>query len=149
MIDIDYKFRTTKLWEQLFKVPSLDSFLDENEKEVDLPAFHVFISALCEQRGEVPERVVRRADIERSYGHSLFRGARRPSRDTVLQLAFGFQADLELAQSLLKHAGHSPLYPRVRRDVVVSFCLIHQMSFVQAQDLLSKKELPLIGGVPK
>jgi len=149
MSDSEFQLRTTTLWKRLFKVASLDRFLDENENEVDRLAFHDYITGLCEKRGEVPERVINRADIERSYGHSLFRGARRPSRDTVLQLAFGFQADLELAQSLLRHAERSPLYPRIPRDVVISFCLIHHMSITQAQNLLMKKNLSLIGGTPK
>lgn len=130
----------------LIKAPSADSFITEHGKELDLPPFHVFIRSLCEKRGEAPDRVIRRADIEKSYGHSLFRGSRRPSRDTVLQLAFGFEADLELAQELLKHAGHSPLYPRVCRDVVIAFCLMRSMSFHETQSMLSGKALPLIGG---
>lgn len=149
MSESDHQLRTTMLWERLSNAPSVDGFLKDHQKEVDLPAFHEYISSLCEQRGEVPERVIRRADIERSFGHSLFRGTRKPSRNTVLQLAFGFRADTALAQSMLKHAGHSPLYPRVPRDIVIGFCLIHQMSLSDAQEMLLQKGLPLIGGERK
>jgi hypothetical protein len=140
---------TSKLWEQLIKAASVKQFIEQNETEIGLPAFCKYISSLCKNRGEVPERIIKKANIERSYGHSIFRGDRNPSRDTVLQLAFGFDADVELAQSLLRHAGHSLLYPRVPRDTVVSYCLIHGTGFIETQRILMELNLPLIGGVIK
>jgi hypothetical protein len=138
---------TGDMWDQLMKAASVRQFIGENE--IGLPAFSDYIRALCRERGEAPERVIKRAGIERSYGHSLFRGDRRPSRDTVLQLAFGFEADVELAQSLLRHAGHSTLYPKVPRDTVIGYCLIHKTSFIETQQILMELDLPLIGGGTK
>jgi hypothetical protein len=104
---------TSVLWSHLFEAPSAETFIEENAENLNARPFHEYITLLCKQRGEVPERVIRRAGIERSFGHQLFHGARRPSRDTVLLLAFGFGADVELAQTLLKYARCSALYPRV------------------------------------
>ena len=146
---LDHELRTSTLWKMLFKATSTDVFLDENEQEINLPSFHEYITALCQKRGEVPDRVIKRGDIEKSFGHSLFRGSRRPSRDTVLQLAFGFGADLDLTQRLLRCAEQSPLYPRVPRDVVISFCLMHNMTLLETQEMLAEKKLPLIGGKAK
>ena len=140
---------TSKLWEQLVKATSVKQFIGQNESEIGLPAFCEYISALCRESGEVPERVIKKANIERSFGHAIFRGDRNPSRDTVLQLAFGFGADVKLAQSLLRHAGHRSLYPRVPRDTAISYCLIHGMSFIETQHILMELNLPLIGGTIK
>lgn len=145
----NHELRTSALWDMLFKAPSAESFLEGIGDETCMIAFHRYIGALCERRGEAPDRVIRRADIEKSYGHSLFRGRRSPSRDTVLQLAFGFCADFELAQALLKHAGHSPLYPRVPRDVLIGYCLAHRRSLQEAQTMLLENGLPLIGRAAK
>lgn len=140
---------TSALWEQLFKASSVERFLGQNEGHIGLLPFSEYIGELCKQRGEAPERVIKRANIERSFGHSIFRGDRNPSRDTVLQLAFGFGADMDLAQSLLKHAGHSPLYPRVPRDVVIGYCLFHGTNFLETQRILMELGLPLVGGTVK
>jgi hypothetical protein len=137
--------KTTELWARLFKMPSVRAFIGENADEIGLPEFTAYIRDICARTGEPPERVIRRADIERSFGHQIFRGSRRPSRDTVLQLAFGFQADVPMAQSLLKCSGHSPLYPRVERDVAIGYCLHHHMTLVDAQGVLEELCLPLIG----
>ena len=140
---------TSALWEQLFKASSIEHFIGRNEKEIVLSSFSEYVSSLCKERGEVPEHIIKKATIERSFGHSIFRGNRNPSRNTVLQLAFGFDADVGLAQELLKHAGHSALYPRVPRDVVISYCLHHHMGIYEVQHILMEMGLPLIGGAVK
>ena len=115
--------KTSALFRMLFKSPNLEDFMRRHEDEMQLPSFSKYITELCEGRGEVPERIIKRANIERSFGHQLFKGTKRPSRDTVLQLAFGFEADADTAQELLKHAAMSALYPRIKRDAAILYCL--------------------------
>lgn len=140
---------TSALWEQIFKASSVNEIYSQRDNETAMPSFSEYISSLCKQRGEVPERIIKKAHIERTFGHAIFRGDRNPSRNTVLQFAFGFDADVDLAQSLLKHAGHSALYPRVPRDAVISYCLYHHMSFMDTQHILFELNLPLMGGAVK
>ncbi|MEA5051486.1 MAG: hypothetical protein VB021_08490 [Oscillospiraceae bacterium] len=140
---------TGALWEQLFTADSVEDYLTAGAKEIGVPSFSAYIRRLCAQRGEVPERVIVRAGIERSFGHSIFRGDRNPSRDTALQLAFGFCADVPLAQSILRHAGHSQLYPRVPRDAAIAHCLFHRIGLTETQQVLWDLGLPLIGGAGK
>jgi len=137
---------TSTLWVQLFKAKSVQSYMDENPGDLDLPTFFSYISDFCRQKGEVPEHIIKRAGLDRSIGHQLFRGDRKPSRDTVLQLAFGFRATVEETQMLLLHAGQSQLYPRVRRDAAISFCLKNGYDLVKAQCILAELNLPTIGG---
>ncbi|MEA5026704.1 MAG: hypothetical protein VB012_03490 [Erysipelotrichaceae bacterium] len=141
--------RTSTLFNRLFKSSDLQSFLDNNAEEINLPSFSTYITQLCKDKQEVPERIIKRADLERSYGHQLFRGTRNPSRDTVIQLAFGFESDVEQAQQLLKHARMSSLYPRVKRDAAIIYCLHNGYKLVDVQMILNDLELPLIGGVSK
>ena len=111
-----------------------------------MPEFSAFITALSKQRGIAPQRIIEKANIENSFGHQLFKGTRRASRDTVLLLAFGFEADLELAQELLRNARMAQLYPRVKRDAALIYCFSHHMSAIEAQALLQELALPLLGG---
>ena len=62
----------------------------------------------------LPAQVIERSQIERTYGHQLFNGTRRPSRDKVLQLALGLGLSVDETQRLLRAAGKSPLYPRLK-----------------------------------
>lgn len=140
------QIRTSTLLGHLFKTSSLEQFIKKNEGEIYLQSFSEYITELCKKQGEVPERIIKRANIERSFGHQLFKGTRKPSRDTVLQLAFGFNADVDTAQELLKYARMSALYPRVKRDTAIIYCLHNHFTIVETQRVLHEMELPLIGG---
>ena len=139
------KLSTEELLRLLFMESSLESLLSRSESSVRTVAFPAYISALCDERGETHERVIKRANIEKSYGHQVFAGRRNPSRDTVLRLAFGLELDYEGAQKLLKAARKSLLYPRVKRDLIVVYCLHHHYSVIECEILLERYQLPLLG----
>ena len=58
--------------------------------------------------------------------HQVFSGRRRPSRDRLLCLCFGLGAGLEEANLLLKGMGYAPVYPRLKRDAIISHGLLHR-----------------------
>ena len=146
MQDKSTRISTGELWARLFKSPSVDGFLAENSGACELPSFSDYITELCAAKGEKPERVLKRGNLESSYGHRLFAGGRNPSRDTVLQLAFGLELDPDAAQQLLKVARAAPLHPRVKRDAVIAFCLHHRTSVDETQVILAENGLPILGG---
>lgn len=137
---------TSTLLHRLFEAPDIASFLEGDGDFGALPAFHVFITALCRTDGLVPEQVIRRAAIDRTYGHQLFNGTRRPSRDKVLQLAFGLGLTVEGAQELLKIARKSALYPRIRRDAAILYCLNRGIDILETQNTLQALGETLLGG---
>lgn len=109
------------------------------------PAFPLFLSRLCQEHAILREQVIQRAGIERSYGHQLFNGLRRPSRDKALQLAFGFSLDEKQTQALLRSAEVGELTTRVKRDAVILYGLMHQLSLEDTQKLLIHYSLRSIG----
>lgn len=137
---------TQELWARLFQTPTLDRFLEE-QAGAAMPTFSEYINELCRSRGEKPGIIIRRSDLDSSFGHRLFSGARNPSRDTVLKLAFGFQCTPDEAQELLKVARATALHPKVKRDAVIAYCLHCRNTVVEAQQALFDNGLPLMGGV--
>ena len=146
MNDKSTSMNTQELWAKLFRSSSAERFLTDSGEAMELPAFSDYITELCNAKGEKPERVLKRGNIESSYGHRLFAGGRNPSRDTVLQLAFGLELDTDAAQQLLKVARAAPLHPRVKRDAVIAFCLYHHTSMIETQQILAENALPILGG---
>ena len=140
---------TEELLKLLFKERSLEQFLQRNESAYLNTGFSDYLSAWCKARGEVPEQLIRRANLEKSFGHQLFSGKRKPSRDTVLQLAFAMGADVAQAQEMLKIARKSALYPRIKRDAAIIYCLYNHISLVDTQIILQDLELPPLGGREK
>jgi len=93
----------------------------------------------------VPEHIIKQSMIERTYGHQLFNGTRNPSRDKVVQLAFGFGLDVEGTQKLLVASQKSPLYPKIMRDAAILYCINHKKDILETQDLLQDLCLSLLG----
>ncbi len=141
----DRKPRTSTLLQRLFKTANLKDFLDRNEADLQAPEFHEYIEKLCAETDEKKESVIKRASIERTYGHQLFNGTRRPSRDKVIQLVFGFGLDVQGAQMLLKIAQKSPLYPRIKRDAAIIYCITHKYGIIETQSMLSDLNLSMLG----
>ena len=143
--DKNQSISTSELWAKLFMSSSVEGYLAENVSLKELPSFSEYIGMLIEEKNEKAETVIRRGEIESSFGHKLFSGTRNPSRDTVLQLAFGFELDAEQTQQLLKIARASALHPRVKRDAIIAYCLQYHRSFMETQQLLYDNQLPLLG----
>jgi hypothetical protein len=64
----------------------------------------------------------------------------------VIQLAFGLDLDLDGAQKLLKIAQKSPLYPKIKRDAAIIYCLQHGKDILDTQAVLHELGLTLLGG---
>ena len=106
-----------------------------------------YLTKLCQDKDVVPSKVIKKAQIDRTYGYQIFNGTRTPSRDKIIMLAFGFSLSLEETQKLLKVAQKSVLYPKIKRDAVCIFAISKHMNVMQLQELLSSVDLPLLGGM--
>ncbi len=136
---------TDSLLKRLCRTKNLNTFLQRNEQHLRTADFSELLRDLCEQRGYVPERMILQAQIDRTYGHQLFNGTRRPSRDKVLQLAFAMKLTLSETQQLLQAAGKSALYPRLKRDAALIFCLKNGLDLIETQEILMKFGLTGLG----
>ena len=140
---------TAVLLERLFKAPDLKTYMEENAAAMAMPAFGGVITGLCREAGIPKARIIARSEIPRNYAYQLFSGLRNPSRDKVIQLAFGFDMGVEEAQELLKLARQAPLYPKILRDSVILRCLHEHKSVRHTQNTLGALNLTLLGGEDK
>ena len=143
------RISTDELLALLFKERNLEHFLQRNESAYLTASFSDYLNQWCRQHLDVPEQVIRRANLEKSYGHQLFSGKRNPSRDTVIKLAFAMRADVAQTQEMLKIARKSVLYPRIKRDTVIIYCLHNHISLVDTELILEDLDLPNLGGRDK
>jgi transcriptional regulator with XRE-family HTH domain len=137
---------TSALLRRLFHSTDLENFMECHADDMEVPTFHAYITERCKESGLVPEQVIKHSGIERTYGHQLFNGTRKPSRDKVIQIAFGFGMDLDETQRLLQVAQKSPLYPKIKRDAAIIFCINHQKDIWETQSALDSLGLTLLGG---
>ena len=135
---------TTTLLKKLVNGKSLQGVLDSEAESFAETPLSEYLRRLCEERDVVPEQIIKKAQIDRTYGHQLFNGTRNPSRDKLIQLAVGFELSLEETQTLLKKAGKSMLYPKIKRDAVCIYGISHGMNVMELQELLLSVDVPLL-----
>lgn len=140
------RINTNTLMRQLLKTSSLDQFLKNNEGAFQTPDFCNLLQELCAGKKLTPAQVIEQSQIERTYGHQLFNGTRRPSRDKVIQLAFGAGFGVPETQRLLRAAGKSPLYPKLKRDAVILYGLQKGYDILAVQDTLAIYGMTMLGG---
>ena len=135
---------TDDLKQELMERASLDQYITENEAyfvETDLTEV---LARLYERCGLSKAELARQAEMSEVYLHQVFSGRRRPSRDRLLCLCFGLGAGLEEADLLLKGMGYAPIYPRLKRDAIISHGLLHHTPLAEINDkLFSENEKTL------
>ena len=137
--------KTDALLKNILSAKDFNEVLDANAATFVEQSVSEDLQHLCRERGMIPEQVIKKSQIDRTYGHQIFNGTRLPSRDKLLMLSFGFELSLDETQELLKTAGKSILYPKVKRDAAIIYGISHKMNIMDVQYLLTSVHLPLLG----
>ena len=88
------------------------------------------------------ERDLKRSDVISSSGlnqtvvYDIFSGKFYPGRDNAIMLAFGLGCSLLETQRLLRLAGVSELWPKVRRDAIIIWSIKEGLSRAECDDEL-------------
>ena len=82
--------------------------------------------------------LIRRSGLERSYYYQVMKGTRSPSRDKVLRLCIAAGLSLRETTRALELSGNAPLYPKNRRDIILTVAINQSASVDDANLLLFK-----------
>lgn len=135
---------TGELMDILRSKPDAAAFVRENADELQNKTVPELLADLLERKQLTRAAVIRAAGLARTYGYQLFDGTYTPTRDKLIQLAFGFQLTVEETQALLKAAGYAVLYPRNARDVVIIECLYQRCGIIACNTKLEAQNQPLL-----
>ena len=127
---------TGDLSQELMNKPDLDSYLRENQEYFFHEDMMELLAGIFEKKEISKAALARKAGMSEVYLHQVFSGRRNPSRDRLLCLCFGLDASLAETQQLLKQATYAPLHPKVKRDAIVSYGILHNAELGQINDKL-------------
>lgn len=130
------KKTTDDLRQELMDQPSIETYLSENQSCFTEMGILDLLESLRERCGLPKAEIARRSGMSEVYLHQVFSGRRNPSRDRLLALCVGMGASLEEANQLLRQAAYAQLYPRLRRDAIISHGLAHRRSLVEINEAL-------------
>lgn len=135
---------TSELLEQLLASATPEAYLAAIEPEDRTLAG--YLRDLLVEKGLTRAEAIRASGLNATFGYQLFQGTRRAGRDHAIMLAFGLRCTLDEAQHLLRFAGVSELWCKVRRDAVIIFCLDRGLSRQECDDeLFALGERTLLG----
>lgn len=129
---------------------SIDS-TDEMEKYLQQPkvsdgfrTFPEYFRSLPKKHAFTDSDLIRKSGIERSYYYQIMKGTKKPGRDKVLRLCIGAGLTLRETTRALELSGAAQLYPRNRRDIILTVAINQGASVDDANLLLDKYgEAPL------
>lgn len=126
----------------MIKKDGADYFHKEGKQKINVG---IYLESLMEERGITRKEMVRKLNLEESYGRKVFGGQRIPTRKMLLQSAFILSLDLKETQRLLEIGQKTRLYPRIRYDAALIHGIEKKMSLEEANAFLEEiGEEPLL-----
>ena len=114
----------------------------EMEEYLELPevvnswqSFPEYFQSLDAVKEMDSRNLIRSSGLERSYYYQVMKGTRRPGRDKVLRLCLAAGLNLKETTRALELSGNAVLYPRSRRDIILTVA-VNQMADVDDTNLL-------------
>lgn len=130
------KSSTLDLSRGLMSEPNLDAYLAQNQSDFSDEDMTGFLNRLYQRIAVSKATLARQAGMSEVYLHQVFSGRRRPSRDRLLCLCIGLEATLEETQCLLKQSAYAQLYPKSKRDAIITYGILHHMELHAINDKL-------------
>lgn len=129
---------TDELMKILGQAPNAEQFITNNHSELLNLSLTEYLEKLLKDKNLKKSDVIHSSNLDKTYAYQIFDGKRKPSRDKLLQLAFGLGLNVEETQNLLKIAREAVLYPRVKRDVFILAALHNKFSLIDCDEMLEK-----------
>ena len=127
---------TGDLQRGLMEEPDLNTYLKKNRPYFFDGQLTQLLTELYRRRHISKAALARKAGMSEVYLHQVFSGRRVPSRDRLLCLCIAMGTTLEETQQLLLRTAYAQLYPRLRRDAVISHGLVHGKTLGEINEAL-------------
>ena len=107
--------------------------------------FAEMLKALMDKNGLSASDMMRDAYVSKTYMYQFLNGERLPGKNTAIRLAMVLKLDTDATQLFLTLAEKPQLYPKIKRDAAILYCIRKNMSLDDANAwLISIEEEPLI-----
>lgn len=127
---------TDNLHLDLMSSTDLSKFLENNEENFISESITEILNRVFSEQEISKAALAKRSGMSEIYLHQIFAGRRTPSRNRLLCLCYGLGVSLEKTQELLRECGCAQLYPKVRRDAIIIYGLLHQCDLFEINDQL-------------
>ncbi len=129
---------TSELLNEITSSKSIDDWKKtHSDAMIEEMTLAEFLEDLLEEHGIKKNEIIKRSDIDQTYGYQIFQGIKKnPSREKLLRLALAFPLSVDETKRLLYYGGAETLYPRVPRDAYLMFAIHNRFSVIETDDYL-------------
>lgn len=128
---------TAELMEELkYNEQPVQDFLTDNSDSMIEMNLKKFWTEMVRRSGMTKSDIINKSDFGYVYFYDVINGRKIPSRDKIVKLILAMHLPLEDCQEALKYSGRSNLYPRVKRDSILIYGLVHRLSIFEVSELL-------------
>ena len=130
------KKNTDGLQQELMNSTDLSQFLSRNQEQFVDKSVAELLNHLFEKKNISKAALAKQAGMSEIYLHQIFAGRRTPSRNRLLCLCYGLEASIDETQELLRLCGMAELYPKLKRDAIIYYGLLHKLDLFAINDKL-------------
>ena len=132
---------TKKLSEILSSIDNtrdMEKYMEQPKVEDSFKSFPEYFRSLPAVQAAGSSELIRLSGLERSYYYQVMKGTRNPGRDKVLRLCLAAELTLRETTRALELSGNAVLYPRRRRDIIITVAINQKTGVINANLLLDK-----------
>ena len=130
---------TDDLRQELTQTADLDYFLETNKLSFQQDTLADLLNRFLAEKNITKSVLAKNSGMSEVYLHQVFSGRRNPSRNRIISLCFGLRLTLDESQVLLRQIGFAELYPHNRRDTIIIYGLLRDMSIFDVNDQLFER----------
>ena len=130
------KKNTDGLQQELMDSPDLEQFLSQNQEQFVNKSVSELLNHLFEKKYISKAALAKQSGMSEIYLHQIFAGRRNPSRNRLLCLCYGLEASVNETQEMLRLCQMAQLYPKVKRDAIIYYGLLHKVGLFEINDKL-------------
>lgn len=116
----------------------IEKFMEEPKVIDSFKNFPDYFRSLSAVQQLESGELIQRSGLERSFYYQVMKGTRNPSRDKVLRLCIAAGLTLRETTRALELSGNAPLYPKNRRDIILTVAINQNATVDDANLLLFK-----------
>ena len=133
------KSTTGKLAEVLATIDNtqdMEKFMEQPKVTDSFKTFPEYYRSLPRVKETADSALIELSGIERSYYYQIMKGKRHPSRDKILRLCIGAGLTLRETTRALELSENAPLYPKSRRDIIITVAINQSTTVIDTNLLL-------------
>lgn len=134
---------TKKLAEILSNIDDekqMEEYLNQPKVSDSYKSFTEYFKSLTSVKSLTDTDIIKASGIEKSYYYQIMKETRKPGRDKILRLCIGAGLNMNETTRMLELSENASLYPRNKRDVIISVAIKQHITVIETNLLLDKYE---------